>query len=117
MADAVTVEYGQRRHRDHDQPSRGKDALNGAVRKGITEALAQLDGRDDLAIDILTGAGGTFCAGTDLKAFLAGEMSGEPGRGIAGLTPTQPRKPVIAATCGWRREMIRNVSIAQPTTL
>jgi enoyl-CoA hydratase len=63
--------------------------------------LAELDGRDDLAIAIVTGAGATFCAGMDLKAFLAGELSGEPGRGMAGLTPAQPRKPVIAAVEGY----------------
>ena len=101
MSDAVTVEYGDGVIEITINRPEARNAINGAVRTGISEALADLDGRDDLAIGILTGAGGTFCAGMDLKAFLAGELSGEPGRGMAGLTPVQPRKPVIAAIEGY----------------
>jgi enoyl-CoA hydratase len=101
MGDAVTVAYGDGVIEITINRREARNALNGAVRAGVTEALAELDGRDDLAIAILTGAGGTFSAGMDLKAFLAGEMSGEPGRGMAGLTPAQPRKPVIAAIEGY----------------
>jgi enoyl-CoA hydratase len=36
---------------------------------GVLDALAQLDGDDELRVGVLTGAGGTFCAGLDLKAF------------------------------------------------
>src|ERR1700689_1316107 len=101
MSDAVTVEYGDGVIEITINRPEARNAITGAVRTGITEALAELDGRDDLAIGILTGAGGTFCAGMDLKAFLAGELSGEPGRGMAGLAPVQPRKPVIAAIEGY----------------
>src|SRR3984885_10729916 len=101
MSDAVTVEYGDGVIEITINRPEARNAINGAVRTGITEAIAELDGRDDLAIAILTGAGGTFCAGMDLKAFLAGELSGEPGRGMAGLAPGQPRKPVIAAIEGY----------------
>jgi len=101
MGDAVTVEYGDGVIEITINRREARNALNGAVRKGVTKALTELDGRDDLAIAILTGAGGTFSAGMDLKAFLAGEVSGEPGRGMAGLTPEQPRKPVIAAIEGY----------------
>jgi len=101
MSDAVTVEYGDGVIEITLNRPEARNAVNGAVRAGITEALAELDGRDDLAIAIVTGAGATFCAGMDLKAFLAGELSGEPGRGMAGLTPAQPRKPVIAAVEGY----------------
>jgi enoyl-CoA hydratase len=101
MGDAVTVEYGDGVIEITINRPEARNAINGAVRTGITEALAELDGRDDLAIGILTGAGGTFCAGMDLKAFLAGELSGKPGRGMAGLAPVQPRKPVIAAIEGY----------------
>ena len=66
MGDAVTVEYGDGVIEITINRPEAKNALNGAVRTGITEALAELDGRDDLAIAILTGAGGTFCAGMDL---------------------------------------------------
>src|ERR1700728_4591758 len=101
MSDAVTVEYGDGVIEITINRPEARNAINGAVRTGITEALGELDGRDALAIGILTGAGGTFCSGMDLKAFLAGEMSVEPGRGMAGLTPTQPRKPVRAAIEGY----------------
>src|ERR1700689_3038284 len=101
MSDAVTVEYGDGVIEITINRPEARNAITGAVRTGITEALAELDSRDDLAIAILTGAGGSFCAGMDLKAFLAGELSGEPGRGMAGLTPAQPRKPVIAAIEGY----------------
>jgi enoyl-CoA hydratase len=37
-------------------------------------------------VAIITGAGGTFCAGMDLKAFVSGEMPMVEGRGFAGLT-------------------------------
>jgi enoyl-CoA hydratase len=101
MGDAVTVEYGDSVIEITINRPEARNAINGAVKKGIGEAVAELDARDDLSIGILTGAGGTFCAGMDLKAFLAGETSGEPGRGMAGLAETQPRKPVIAAIEGY----------------
>jgi enoyl-CoA hydratase/carnithine racemase len=101
MGEAVSVEEADGVSVITINRPEARNAINGAVRKGITEAVAELDARDDLAIGILTGAGGTFCAGMDLKAFLAGEMNGEPGRGMAGLTPQQPRKPVIAAIEGY----------------
>ncbi|MGB0962123.1 MAG: crotonase/enoyl-CoA hydratase family protein, partial [Mycobacterium sp.] len=45
-------------------------------------------------------AGGNFCAGMDLKAFMAGEVPAIRGRGI-GFTERPPRKPVIAAVEGY----------------
>src|ERR1700733_791892 len=101
MGDAVTFEYGDGVIEITINRPEARYALNGAVRKGVTEALTELDSRDDLSIAILTGAGGTFSAGMDLKAFLAGELSGEPGRGVAGPPRGQPRKPVIAAIEGY----------------
>ena len=50
---------------------------------------------------MLTGAGGTFCAGMDLKAFARGEWPRIEGRGFAGLTEAPPAKPLIAAVEGW----------------
>ena len=50
---------------------------------------------------MLTGAGGTFSSGMDLKAFLAGEVPSFPGRGLCGITQTPPRKPLVAAVEGW----------------
>jgi enoyl-CoA hydratase len=67
----------------------------------MAAALAELDERDDLTVGIITGAGGTFSSGMDLKAFLAGENVRVEGKGLAGLTEAPPRKPLIAAVEGW----------------
>ena len=64
-------------------------------------AMDQLDSDDSIRVAILTGAGGTFCAGMDLKAFVSGEMPMVEGRGFAGLTEAPPRKPLIAAVEGY----------------
>jgi enoyl-CoA hydratase len=78
-----------------------RNALNRAVAVGIRDAADELDASDDLRAAVLTGAGGTFSSGMDLKAFLAGEMPSFPGRGLCGITQTPPRKPVVAAVEGW----------------
>lgn len=78
-----------------------KNALNGAVAAGLADALDELDNSDTLHVGVLTGAGGTFSAGMDLKAFLKGESVVVGDRGLAGLTRRPPRKPLIAAVEGW----------------
>src|SRR5262249_7620295 len=67
----------------------------------VSAALEELDARDDLTLGIITGAGGTFSSGMDLKAFLKGENAALPGKGLAGLCQSPPRKPLIAAVEGW----------------
>ena len=78
-----------------------KNALNAAVATGIAAAVDELDADDDLRAGVLTGAGGTFSAGMDLKAFLRGESPGIEGRGLCGITQTPPRKPLVGAAEGW----------------
>ncbi len=78
-----------------------RNAATQAVAQAIAEALDALDARDDLRIAILTGAGGTFCSGMDLKGFLRGERPSVPGRGFGGLTMKPPGKPIIAAVEGY----------------
>ena len=78
-----------------------RNALNGAVAAGIRDAVDELDGLDDLRVGVLTGAGGTFSSGMDLKAFLRGEVPSFPGRGLCGITQTPPRKPLVGAAEGW----------------
>jgi enoyl-CoA hydratase len=78
-----------------------RNAMTLAAATAIAAALDELDARDDLRIGILTGAGGTFCAGMDLKGFLRGERPSIPGRGFGGLTRKPPRKPLIAAVEGY----------------
>src|SRR5918995_3342576 len=83
-----------------DRPE-ARNAVNLAVAEGIAAALDRLDGDDSLRAGILTGAGGTFCAGMDLKAFVAGERPYVGDRGFAGITQRAARKPLIAAVEGW----------------
>jgi enoyl-CoA hydratase len=78
-----------------------RNALNLAVATGIRDAVDELDADDELRAGVLTGAGGIFSAGMDLKAFLRGERPAFPGRGLCGITQTPPRKPLIAAVEGW----------------
>lgn len=77
-----------------------RNAFNLAVARGLAEAMDELDDTAQLSVAIVTGAGGNFCAGMDLKAFMAGEVPAIPGRGI-GFTERPPRKPVIAAVEGY----------------
>jgi enoyl-CoA hydratase len=78
-----------------------RNAVNGAVSAGIAAAIDDLDTRSDVRVLILTGAGGTFCAGMDLKGFLAGDNPLAGGRGFGGITERPPAKPVIAAVEGY----------------
>ncbi len=78
-----------------------KNAVNRAVAEGIAAAMDRLDSDDGLTVGILTGAGGTFCSGMDLKAFLKGETPSIKGRGFGGITEKPPAKPLIAAVNGY----------------
>jgi enoyl-CoA hydratase len=78
-----------------------KNAVTMAVSEGVAAALDELDQRDDLVVGIITGAGGTFCAGMDLKAFAQGVRPNLPGRGFCGITEAPPAKPFIAAVEGY----------------
>ena len=78
-----------------------KNAVNAAVARGIADAIDDLDARKDVSVLVLTGAGGTFSAGMDLKAFLAGELPMIEGRGFGGITEAPPKKPIIAAVEGY----------------
>lgn len=78
-----------------------RNAVNMAVAEGIAAALDELDSADDLRVGVLTGAGGYFCAGMDLKAFVSGERPWAGDRGFAGITQRAARKPLIAAIEGF----------------
>jgi enoyl-CoA hydratase len=78
-----------------------RNAVNRAVAEGIAAALDRLDGDDALRVGVLTGAGRGFCAGMDLKAFVAGEPVSVPGRGFAGIVQRASEKPLIAAVEGF----------------
>ena len=101
MADEVLVEYAGRIAVITINRPHARNAINRAVSAGMAQAFDELDERDDLTVGIITGAGGTFSSGMDLKAFLAGENVSIEGKGLGGLTQSPPRKPLIAAVEGW----------------
>jgi enoyl-CoA hydratase len=77
-----------------------RNAVNLAVSQGLADAIDELDANNYLSVAVITGAGGNFSAGMDLKAFAAGEVVGIEGRGI-GFTQRPPRKPLISAVEGY----------------
>jgi enoyl-CoA hydratase len=77
-----------------------KNAVNAAVSRALADAMDRLDGDAGLSVGVLTGAGGSFCAGMDLKAFARGENVVVEGRGM-GFTERPPAKPLIAAVEGY----------------
>jgi enoyl-CoA hydratase len=78
-----------------------RNAINTETAVAIGEAMERLDDDRSLVAGVITGAGGTFCAGMDLKAFLAGERPSIPGRGFAGIVEQPPVKPIVAALEGY----------------
>ena len=78
-----------------------RNAVNAAVAQGIASALESLDADSELSVGVLTGAGKGFCAGMDLKGFVAGERPWVAGRGFAGIAQRSAAKPLIAAVEGF----------------
>lgn len=81
-----------------------RNAVDGPTAAGLADAFRDFESDDDAAVGILWGAGGTFCAGADLKAIAEGgeranRVSPE-GDGPMGPTRMQLGKPVIAAVEG-----------------
>jgi enoyl-CoA hydratase/carnithine racemase len=73
-----------------------RNAIDSALSRGILAALAELDADDDARVGVITGAGGTFCAGMDLKAFA---RDGLPDR-VDDIFRLGCRKPLVAAIEG-----------------
>jgi enoyl-CoA hydratase len=78
-----------------------RNAVNGDVASGMAAALDRLDAEDDLRVGVVTGSGGYFSAGMDLKAFVQGESPYAGDRGFAGITQRASKKPLIAAVEGF----------------
>ena len=78
-----------------------RNAVNSAVAQGIASALDELDSDEQLFTGVITGAGKGFCAGMDLKAFVAGDSPYVGTRGFAGITRRAAVKPLIAAIEGF----------------
>jgi len=79
-----------------------RNAVDDPTAAALADAFRRFDADDALAVAILTGAGGTFCAGADLKAVAAGQRRGvgEDGDGPMGPSRMLLGKPVIAAVEG-----------------
>lgn len=77
-----------------------KNAINANVSQLLADAMDRLDEDPGLSVGIIAGAGGSFCAGMDLKAFSRGENVLVAGRGL-GFTERPPAKPLIAAVEGY----------------
>jgi len=89
-----------------DRPQR-RNAVDLPTARALFEAFCAFDADDTASVAILTGAGGGFCAGADLKALAEGESGKrvEPG-GVGSFAPMGPTrlrlgKPVIAAIEGY----------------
>jgi enoyl-CoA hydratase len=84
-----------------DRPER-RNAVDGPTAKALVEAFQAFEADDDLAVAVLTGAGGTFCAGADLKAIAEGHGLRVSSDGDGPMGPTRMRlgKPVLAAIEG-----------------
>jgi len=77
-----------------------KNAMTKSAAAAIGKAMDRLDASDHLSCAILTGAGGAFCAGMDLRGFLKGELPTDERGGFGGICMWTPNKPVIAAVDG-----------------
>jgi enoyl-CoA hydratase len=84
-----------------DRPAR-RNAVDRATAEALAAAFHRFDHDDGCAVAVLTGAGGTFCAGADLKAMTegGGNRVAEEGDGPMGPTRMLLGKPVIAAVEG-----------------
>jgi len=79
-----------------------RNAVDGPTAEALIDAFRKFDADQGLAVAVLTGAQGTFCAGADLKALAGGRGNrlSESGEGPMGPTRMILTKPVIAAVEG-----------------
>jgi enoyl-CoA hydratase len=80
-----------------------RNAVDAPTASALAEAFARFDADDGLAVAVLAGAGGTFCAGADLKAVATGRGNRvrHDGPGPMGPTRMLLSKPVLAAVEGY----------------
>ena len=85
-----------------ERPER-RNAVDGATARELYDAFKAFDADEDLDVAVLTGRGGVFCAGADLKAISTGggnPVKPEGDFGPMGCTRLRLGKPVIAAVEG-----------------
>jgi enoyl-CoA hydratase len=79
-----------------------RNAVDQPTREALAGAFRRFDAEPEQSVAVLSGAGGAFCAGADLKARASGQRKpyGEDGDGPMGPTRMRLSKPVIAAIEG-----------------
>src|SRR3984957_12169718 len=85
-----------------NRPER-RNAVDSVCADRLREAFLDFDGDEERSVAVLAGAGGTFCAGADLKAVAEGDRRPIPDDGPGPMGPTRLTlgKPVIAAVEGY----------------
>lgn len=89
-----------------DRPAK-RNALSLAMWRRLASVFAELGGRDEVGVIILTGAGGHFCAGADISEFAQVRGDAQSGRiyeaanEAATIALRDCRKPTIAAISGY----------------
>ncbi len=83
-----------------------RNAVDGPTAAALAGAFRDFESDPELKVAILTGAGGHFCAGADLKAVAGGDTAranriDAEGDGPMGPSRMQLSKPVIAAVSGY----------------
>jgi enoyl-CoA hydratase len=80
-----------------------RNAVDSATAAGLVETFELFEQTESASVAVLTGAGGNFCAGFDLKELAAGSGNrlSEDGNGPMGPTRMALSKPVIAAIEGF----------------
>ena len=66
-----------------------RNAVDRPTAAALADAFRAFDEDDDLAVAVLTGAGGTFCAGADLKAVASGRGNRVTPDGDGPMGPTR----------------------------
>ena len=79
-----------------------RNAVDGETAAELVAAFRRFEAEPERLAAVLTGAGGTFCAGADLKAASQGSGNRAAKQGDGPMGPTRMRldKPVIAAVEG-----------------
>ncbi|MFE0023872.1 crotonase/enoyl-CoA hydratase family protein [Amycolatopsis sp. NPDC059021] len=102
MAENVLVEHADSVTTITINRPEARNAVDGPTAAALAEAFRAFDADDEASVAVLTGAGGAFCAGADLKAVGTERMNRivPDGDGPMGPTRMALGKPVLAAVSG-----------------
>lgn len=102
MPNLIVRDVGPVRVVEINRPER-RNAVDEPTARALMEAFESFDSDDEVAVAVLSGVGGTFCAGADLHSIAKGGMLhrlGESGESPLGPGRLRLSKPVIAAIEG-----------------